>query len=171
MHLVKVSELDVGRPYSFMVTRLLACQQSVVLGLRRQRGVRPGVGMRRSSTTVEWRSLIGLGAEARQAEAELGGTYKPKEVCPHWQAGFADFTSSGCFVSIVRYKPTMLLASNTRKVWRSWCACACPALLQASDEPPYVVVCPPMDTRLRHDDYVFVLSQNTPYGAWAQTLL
>ena len=92
MHLVKVSELDVGRPYSFMVTRLLACQQSVVLGLRRQRGVRPGVGMRRSSTTVEWRSLIGLGAEARQAEAELGGTYKPKEVCP--QAGFADFTSS-----------------------------------------------------------------------------
>ncbi len=147
MHLVKVSELDVGRPYSFMVTRLLACHQSVVLGLRRQRGVRPGVGMRRSSTTAEWRSLIGLGAEARQAEAELGGTYKPKEVCP--QAGFADFTSSGCFfflihrshsisftraqgipkykigfgrekdgiVSTVRYKPTELLTSNTRKFW------------------------------------------------------
>jgi hypothetical protein len=115
VHLVKVSELDVGRPYSFMVTRLLACQQSVVLGLRRQRGVRPGVGMRRSSTTAEWRSLIGLGAEARQAEAELGGTYKPKEVCP--QAGLGGFTSSGCFETAVRYKPAMLLTSNTRKFW------------------------------------------------------
>jgi hypothetical protein len=169
VHLVKVSELDVGRPYSFMVTRLLACHQSVVLGLRRQRGVRPGVGMRRSSTTVEWRSLIGLGAEARQAEAEMGGTYKPKEVCP--QAGFADFTSSGCFVSMVQCPPENVTYLRATSAIFGWCAFACPAMLQASDEPPYVVVCPPMDTRLRHDDYVFVLSQNTPYGAWAQTLL
>ena len=43
--------------------------------------------------------------------------------------------------------------------------------VQASAEPPYVVACPPMDTRLRKDDYVFILSQSTPYGAWSQKLL
>jgi hypothetical protein len=80
VHLVKVSLLDVGRPYSYMVTRLLAAHHSLVLGLRRQHEVLPGAGMRRSSATAEWRSLLGLGAQARLVEAALGGSYKPKEV-------------------------------------------------------------------------------------------
>ena len=69
VHLVKVSPLDVGRPYSYMVTRLLAAHHSVVLGLRRQHEVLPWAGMRRGSATAEWRSLLGLGAQARLVEA------------------------------------------------------------------------------------------------------
>ncbi len=104
---MKVSPLDVGRPYSYMVTRLLAAHHSVVLGLRRQHEVLPGAGMRRGSATAEWRSLLGLGAQARLVEAALGGSYKPKEVwltvesvSLGWESGKKE---GGCLIARLKW--------------------------------------------------------------------
>ena len=41
---------------------------------------------------------------------------------------------------------------------------------QVAKQLPYVLASPPMDTPLRGDDWVFVLAQETPYGAWVQTM-
>ena len=70
IHLVRVHPQDVGHLYSTVFTRLLYAYGWVCLGLRRRKP-RPREKRRRRSSTAEWRSMLGLGAAARAAEAAM----------------------------------------------------------------------------------------------------
>ena len=79
MHLIRVPAEDLGRPYSHMVSRLLLAFGWVCLGLRREHLSARGLGWQRRSSAANMRSMLGLGAAARAAEAALAGG-KQKEV-------------------------------------------------------------------------------------------
>jgi hypothetical protein len=157
VHLMKIHREDVGHHYSYMVSRLLLAYGWVCLGLRRQHATQKVRAISRCTTAANMRSMLGLGAAARAADA-LMGQGQPREVRPRVLPLYEPCTaevlalrSAGAFT----HHPSSYLLGR----------------LQVVKELPYVVANPPMGTILRADDCVFVLAHGTPYGSWVQSLM